>query len=142
MSSTREGMMNVEMLDHLNMTVRDVEETADWYGRVFGFEPVEAGVHQGRRFGILKSGEALLCVYEHRERAHPDIDRHGHHGVAHFGLRISDRDEWEGVIRREGVRVTNGGAVEWPRGTSWYIEDPNGYEIEVALWEGGRSSFR
>lgn len=133
--------MRAHMLDHLNMTVRDVDESADWYARVLGFEPVEGGVQGGRRWKILQSGEALLCIYEHPERRDPDIDTHVHHGVSHFGLRITDREAWEQTVTRENVEISYGGPVEWPRSISWYVTDPNGYEIEVALWNDGRASF-
>ena len=32
-------------------------------------------------------------------------------------------------------RHVNEGAVAWPHATAWYVLDPTGYEIEVALWD-------
>ncbi|MFI5403950.1 MAG: VOC family protein, partial [Planctomycetota bacterium] len=58
-------VMTVTRLDHLNLTVRDFDETASWYGRVFGFEVVEKETDaQGRPWGVLRAGDALLCIYE------------------------------------------------------------------------------
>ena len=132
--------MNVQSLDHLNLTVRDLAETADWYARVFGFAEVERGVYQGAPWAILRSGEALLCVYEAPAAGAPDEET-GHHRIGHFGLRISDRAAWEATVAREGVAVQYGGAVRWPHSTSWYVADPTGYEIEVALWDADRVAF-
>jgi len=133
--------MAVKHLDHLNMSVRDLAESLAWYGRVFGFQTVESGVSEGRPWAILRSGEALLCLYEHPERGGPDPEVHGHHGLSHFGLRITDRAEWEATIAREGVRVEYGGAFPWPHSTAWYVLDPTGHEIEVALWNEDRIRF-
>ena len=67
--------MTVTHLDHLNLTVRDFEETAAWYGRVFGFEVVEKETDaQGRPWGVLRAGDALLCIYENRGLRFEDND--------------------------------------------------------------------
>ena len=133
--------MAVRHLDHLNISVRDLAETLDWYRRVFGFEKVEGGVIDGRPWAIARSGDALLCLYEHRERGVPDPEVHGHHGIAHFGLRIDDRARWEETVEREKVDVAYGGAYRYPHSTSWYVTDPTGHEIEVACWDDDRVRF-
>lgn len=137
--------MSVTHLDHLNLTVRDFEETAAWYGRVFGFEVVEKETDaHGRPWGVLRSGDALLCIYEHPEFRFEDSDVRGErraHGINHFGLRITDRAAWEKTMAREGIQPAYGGPVSWPHSTAWYIEDPTGYEIEVALWDDGAPRF-
>ncbi len=133
--------MTVKHLDHLNVSVADLAASVDWYGRVFGFRKVEGGSRGGRPWAILRSGEALLCLYEHPERKAPDPEVHGHHGLAHFGLRIDDRAAWETTVAREGVEVAYGGAFRWPHSTAWYVTDPTGYEIEVALWDDDRVRF-
>jgi catechol 2,3-dioxygenase-like lactoylglutathione lyase family enzyme len=133
--------MNVKHLDHLNMTVKDLDESLDWYRRVLGFERVEAGVWRGRRWAIARSGEALLCLYEHPDRLDPDPSTHDHHGLSHFGVRIADAAAFEAVLAREGVEVHYGGPTRWPHSTSWYIGDPSGWEIEVVCWDEDRVRF-
>ena len=136
--------MYVKQLDHLNLTVRDFEETASWYHRVFGFDLVERGVRQGRRWGILKSGEALLCIYEHPELQRPadeDGAGSGFHHINHFAFRITDSKKWQETMARQKVSVAYGGPVRWNHSTAWYVEDPSGYEIEVACWDGDQVSF-
>jgi catechol 2,3-dioxygenase-like lactoylglutathione lyase family enzyme len=133
--------MSVKHLDHLNMSVANLAASTDWYGRVFGFQKVEGGVIEGRPWAILRSSDALLCLYEHKQRKVPDPEQHGHHGLSHFGLRIDDRAAWEATVNREKVEVAYGGAHPWPHSTAWYVTDPTGYEIEVALWDGDRVQF-
>jgi catechol 2,3-dioxygenase-like lactoylglutathione lyase family enzyme len=136
--------MQVKHLDHLNLSVKDFDETKSWYARVFGFETVEECVQDGKRWGNQQAGEALLCVYEDPARAFLDGDQleaKELHGVNHFSLRIRDREEWEQTIRRENVPVQYGGAYRYPHSTSWYVNDPTGYEIEVVLWDNDQVRF-
>ena len=62
-------------------------------------------------------------------------------GLNHFALRITDRDEWVQTVEREGLEVRYDGVVEWPNSEAWYINDPTGYEIEVAWWRNGEPAF-
>ncbi len=128
----------VKHLDHVNLTVEDLDASLDWYGRVFGFTRVEGGVRNGRRWAILRVGEAMICLYEAPGR-HVTTDEeaaaHRLHTFGHIGLRITDRPAWEATLVREQVKLGWGdGPVDYPHSTSWYVIDPTGWEIEVALW--------
>ncbi|MEM7305220.1 MAG: VOC family protein [Planctomycetota bacterium] len=136
--------MRVKHLDHLNLSVASLAESIDWYRRVFGFEPMESGTYRGGPWTIVRCGDALLCMYEHADRLHLDGDQlraRRLHGLSHFGLRIDDREAWERTVEREGLHLLYGGASRWKHSTSWYLLDPTGYEIEVALWDDDRVHF-
>ncbi len=132
--------MTVKHLDHLNMTVQDLGKTTEWYHRVFGFEIVEKGVWNGAPWAIIQSGDAMLCVYEHPELTPIEDDGAAAHHINHFGLRITDKAQWEETVKRESIPV-HYGPYRWPHSTAWYVEDPTGYEIEVALWDDDRVKF-
>jgi len=137
--------MSVTQLDHLNLSVRNFKETVDWYNKVFGFMVVEEGIQDEKPWGIIKNNDALLCIYEQ-----PDfvlLDRFESaekfiHYLAHFGLRIDNQQEWEKTIVREKIAVMYDGPIRWPNSVSWYIKDPTGWEIEVALWDNNRIKFQ
>jgi len=136
--------MKVRHLDHVNMTVRDFDGTVDWYRRVFGFELVEDKITERVRWGVIRSGEAMLCIYEHADREHLDrfkLRDQGLHGMAHFGLRIVDAEEWLETVEREKIEILYDGEIVWPHSRSWYIHDPTGYEIEVVLWSDDTIAF-
>lgn len=136
--------MNVKHIDHINLSVADFDETVDWYRRIFGFELVEEALQDGIRWGVVKSGEAMLCIYEHPERQHLDrfkLGDRGLHGMAHFSLRISDEAEWLDIVEREKVPILYDGVIRWPHSLAWYVNDPTGYEIEVTLWNDDRIAF-
>ncbi len=138
--------MNVKHLDHLNLTVNDLDETEDWYGRVFGFKRVEDGLSSsGTPFRVLRAGEAMLCIYKAPDRAFlggDELMAKKLHGVNHFALRITDRDAWLATAEREGVEFGyGGGEIRWPNSSAWYVLDPTGYEIEVVLWNNDTVAF-
>lgn len=134
----------VRHLDHLNLSVRSLRETAEWYDRVFGFQVVEEGIRDGRPWGVLRAGDAFLCVYEHPELDYVEPDeqrRRGQHALSHFALRITDGAAFEATVERERLATYWGSPVRYPHSTSWYVRDPTGYEIEVALWDGDQARF-
>jgi len=137
--------MDIVGFDHVNLTVRDLDESTRWYGRLFRFAPVEEGVWEGVRWSILRSGEgrgsAMLCLYERPDYRPTDGDvlrEMRLHGVRHFGLRIDDEAAWREILSKEGLEAE---VMRWPHSTSWYVTDPTGYDIEVALWHEGRVTF-
>lgn len=84
----------------------------------------------------------MLCIYEDPNLKGPEhLESSGIHYIAHFGLRISNEDEWKKKIKDLSLKVFYSGAVRYPRSTSWYVQDPTGYEIEVALWDNNQISF-
>ena len=134
-------MKEIKFFDHLNMTVRNMDESLDWYARVFGFELVEDGERKGVRWAIVRSGEAMLCLYEHPNRIFDGGYDGPRHGIRHFAIRITDKQEWESVIEREQIQVQFDDAVDYPHSTSWYILDPTGYQIEVVHWNADQIRF-
>jgi len=136
--------MTIQQLDHLNLTVTDLDETIDWYSRVFGFRVVERGLREGVRWAILRAGEAMLCVYEDAEREAPSHMRKGdseRHAIYHWGLRITDEDAWLKTVEENDLALEFGGRSDYPHSTSWYVADPTGYSIEVVLWNEDRIAF-
>jgi len=136
--------MSVKQLDHLNLSVENFRETVGWYGRVFGFELVEEGVRLGHPWGVLRAGDAMLCIYERPGRRIADmeeLDATAHHGLRHFALRITDAGLWLETLEREGLELGWDSPVSYPHSTSWYVRDPSGYEIEVALWNDDQVTF-
>lgn len=133
--------MNVSNLDHLNLTVQNLDQSALWYKNLFGFSEVERGKRGSVSWRILRSGDAMLCMYEHPELADPDSNEGQNHKIYHFGLRIKNPADFENRLRRFNVQVEYGGAVRYEHSWSWYLLDPTGYEIEVAHWDDDQVRF-
>ena len=128
--------MNVTRIDHIVLTVQDVEHSARWYHRVFGMDVVtRLDGHRALEFGADGARQRI-----HLHRAGHEIEPHARHtvpGSADLCL-VSARpvaellDELrrdnvdmvsEGIVRREGAM----GPME-----SVYVRDPDGNLIEIA----------
>ena len=49
---------------------------------------------------------------------------------------------FEATVEREQSELNWGGeAIDYPHSTSFYVEDPTGYGIEVALWDEDQVAF-
>lgn len=129
-------------LDHINLSVKNFEETVQWYKDVFDFELVEQGTRFGRRWGILKNGDSMICFGEApKKKELTDEVYEEYHGINHFGLRITDRKAWEDTVKKYSIKTYYASPVNYPHSTSWYILDPTGHEIEVALWDNDEVRF-
>ena len=134
--------MNKITADHLNLTVQDFEKTASWYKDVFGFEIVERGLDVDGPWGVLKSGDFMLCIYESPNKEKPNEEAtRAFHKIYHLGFRIRDRETWERTLVDLAIQTHCDSPVHYPHSTSWYVKDPTGYMIEVALWDQDRIRF-
>ncbi len=136
--------MSVTQLDHLNLSVNNFKETVEWYQNVFGFILVEEGIQDEKPWGVIQKISALLCIYEQQDLVLLDRFESAEksiHYLAHFGLRIDNQQEWEETIKREKIDIMYDGPIRWPKSLSWYIKDPTGWEIEVALWDNNQIQF-
>jgi catechol 2,3-dioxygenase-like lactoylglutathione lyase family enzyme len=123
--------MRIEVLDHLVLTVADIDRTRDFYERVLGMEPVVFG--EGRHalaFGTQKinlheagrefepkaatptPGSADLCLLTNSSVA--EVVEH---------LEANSVEIIEGPVRRTGAT----GPI-----TSVYFRDPDGNLLEVS----------
>ena len=128
--------MNVHSIDHLNLTVEHLQTSIEWYEKVFNFTVVEHGQRPNGPWAIIRSGDAMLCLYEHPNRSEPDNFLHDReqHVVNYWGLRITDKEAWLDIIERHEIPLEYGGENKYPFSSSWYISDPSGHTIEVTCW--------
>lgn len=130
-------------LDHINITVANLKESIEWYGKVFGFELVESGTTpQGVRWGIVAFNDSMICMTESSGRTAADkVEDKSVHRIYHFGLRVSDIEKWRQTIQEQKLKLDYGGEVEYPSSKSWYVHDPSGHKIEVSYTAQDRLQF-
>lgn len=125
-------------LDHINLTVTNLEESLKWYKEVFGFKKLEGGVtNLGKVWAIVGLDDSMIAMSEYSEKIPADKNRdYSAHRIFHFGIRVSDLRDWKERLQRLNLRLYYGGEIEYPHSRSWYIHDPSGHEIEVS-YSGG-----
>ena len=83
-------MISVRRMDHLNMGVRSIAETTQFYQDLFGFEEKESGVGiDGAPFAIIGAADRVyLCIYEYSDLSINEENLYVHH----FGFHLDDFD--------------------------------------------------
>jgi len=130
-------------LDHINLTVADLKNSIEWYGKVFGFELVESGTTpQGIKWGIVAFNDSMICMTEYAGRTAADkFEDKSFHQIYHFGIRVSDQKRWQQTVQDHQLKLYYGGEIKYPTSKSWYVHDPSGHEIEVSYASKGRMQF-
>jgi lactoylglutathione lyase len=126
-------------LDHVNLTVTNLDESIGWYEELFGFEKVEEGLsQQGKRWAIIACNDSMIVMSEYAERESAEMNEDQFtHRIYHFGLRIEDEVAWRHKVKSRNLKLYYGGEIEYPHSRSWYVHDPSGHEIEVS-WSHGK----
>jgi len=127
-------MTNLEArsIDHVNLKVKDLAQSVQWYKDLFGFEikQEENPNKIDAPSKIIGNDSIKLCMYEV-----PDMSPEG--GIAHFGFNIKNFDDVIKKCEELGVKILYGGVVDWDKSRSVYVVDPSGYEIELGEISGG-----
>jgi len=124
--------LNATSIDHVNMKVKNLEKSVEFYKNLFGFEikqeenPNKIDVPSK----IIGNDSIKLCMYEV-----PNMSPEG--GIAHFGFNIKNFDDVIKKCEEFGVQILYGGAIDWEKSKSVYIVDPSGYELELGQISGG-----
>ena len=128
-------MIEIKRIDHLNMGVRNIAETENFYRDLFGFEEKERGIGKdGEPFAIIGSADRVyLCIYEYGDLPLPDDNLFIHH----FGFYVDDFALALKELEERDIELNYGCVVQQGKSRSAYITDPNGYEIELAEKLGG-----
>jgi len=123
---------------HIALTVRDMEASAQWYQRVFGWQVLRryTGEEAGSprillldpntffALGLCQPSDAASEAFDHRRV-----------GLDHFAFKIADQaelDAWHSHLDDEGVDHSPIQDVEGP-GRFISFEDPDGIQFELWL---------
>jgi lactoylglutathione lyase len=121
-------MLKATIIDHLNIDVNDFDETIEFYEKLFGFRLLADQPNKGCR--IIGNQYIKLCLYEV-----PNMEIGP--GVNHFGFHVENFEEIMAQCENQNIGILYGGPKVWENSRSIYIEDPNGYEIELSEKQGG-----
>lgn len=129
-------MPSINGASHVALTVKDMEASAEWYRRVFGwielarFAEGEAGTPRillfdpgsGFALGLCQPADGAADAFEHRRT-----------GLDHFAFGVADSaalEEWTAHL--DGLGVARSPVRELALGKFVSLEDPDGIQLE--LW--------
>jgi catechol-2,3-dioxygenase len=119
-------------LNHVAVTVRDVEVSGPWYRRLLGDPAVDEHTDAGFRHLVwLLDGRTLFGIHQH-DRAAPDENFSEFRvGLDHVGFGCADRAELETwVTRLNELGIEHGGIVDASYGSGLSFRDPDGIALE------------
>ena len=127
----------VKQIAHVCIFAKDIDATADWYGRVLGFDKIFNFTRNDRVFGYYldAGGDTHVEVFENEEAEYS-----GKNQINHICFEVIDIDEAIAHIRGLGEEATdksNGCDDTWQ---SW-ITDPNGIKIELFQYTPNSAQF-
>lgn len=119
-------------IDHLALTVTDVEVSVAFYSRLWGTEPSGTmldGPFIRRKFAL--GGGASLGLTEHRTASGEGrFDEHNP-GLDHVGFSVASSAELlEWAVHLDSLGVVHSGLIEAPYGTALNFKDPDGIALE------------
>lgn len=124
--------MNLEGLDHIAISVRDVERSVQWYVDVLGLERQHADVWDGvpEFVGKGATGIAIFPVRESSDGAGkaPPVR------MRHFALR-ADRPNFLQAQRELKERGIDFEFEDHTIAHSIYFRDPDGFHLEITTYE-------
>jgi lactoylglutathione lyase len=111
---------------HLRLRVKDTETSVKFYKENFNCQLIsEKTSPRGNKLTFLSlpnnNATLELCEFTTKEDFRIEED------LFHLAFEVKSMKETYGEFTKRGVKFTEGG----PNDTMTFIEDPNGYEIEL-----------
>ncbi len=124
--------MKLDGLDHIALSVRDVERSVKWYVEVLGLERQHEGVWNGVPTFVGK-GATGIAVFPARA-ADNSLGKLEPLRILHFALR-ADRENFVRAQRELGERGIAFHFEDHEISHSIYFRDPDGHEVEITTYE-------
>lgn len=126
-------MTTVPALNHVAVTVRDLEISGPWYKALIGAEPlIDEHTSAGFRHLVWALPNGTLFGIHQHDRAPGDGDFSEFSvGLDHIGFGCANRAELEAwQARLEELGVANPGIVDESYGSGLSFRDPDGIALE------------
>lgn len=126
-------------IGHVALTVTDLRTSAEWYGRLFGCEPVldeDAGGYHHVVFAL--QGGTLVGLHGHPVDHGDDRFDELRVGLDHVAFACTDRAElavWE--QRLDALGIAHAPIMDAPYGSGLSFRDPDNIALEFFAPPGG-----
>jgi catechol 2,3-dioxygenase len=125
--------MQLEGIDHVALTVADVERSAKWYAEVLGFERLYQGMWNGIPVFIGRGNTAIALFPVRGVHSGPAI-RRGEIRMLHLAFRAARENflSAQEELKRRGIKFE---FQDHEISHSIYFYDPDGHELEITTYE-------
>jgi catechol-2,3-dioxygenase len=126
-------MFTLQSIDHVALTVRDVERSVRWYEEVLGLER-RFEEHWGARPAMMAAGETKLAIFEASSDEPSGPPRGNAITVLHIAFLV-DRTNFEAAQEELSRRGIDWSFADHNISHSIYFHDPDGHELEITTYE-------
>jgi len=127
------AMFQIKSLDHVALSVQDVERSANWYIDILGFERQHDGLWNNVPVFIGK-GDAAIALFPVRPNERSTSSSRAQPRILHFALR-ADRANFLAAQAELKNRAIEFQFQDHEISHSIYFRDPDGHEIEITTYE-------
>ncbi|HLS77825.1 MAG TPA: VOC family protein [Nocardia sp.] len=128
---------------HIGLNVSDIDRSAEFYRRAFGFEQIASGGEGGTRFVFLGADGTLVLTLWAQSEGEFSARTPGLH---HLSFQVADMDQVravEATLRELGVELVHDGVVAHGEGAASggvFFTDPDGIRLEVYAPTGAEAA--
>jgi catechol 2,3-dioxygenase-like lactoylglutathione lyase family enzyme len=125
--------MDLEGIDHVALSVRDVERSTQWYIDVLGFERRHEGMWDGVPVFIGK-GTTSLALFPTKSNERSKSSGRSDVRMLHLALR-ANRENFlaaQEELKRRGIKFE---FQDHEISHSIYFSDPDGHKLEITTYE-------
>lgn len=129
-------MLTFATVSHIDLSVSDVEKSANWYGETLGLKQLGRS-DLGNRIMIVLLHEATGLIIGLNQHLEPTAEMFDEHrpGLDHIGFAVTERaelDEWEARLAQLKVEHSPVTDSSSGSGTALVFRDPDNIQLE--LW--------
>ena len=129
-------------LDHLNLRVADLDRALTFYAGVLGMREVKRNTRGDGSVSLvaLRAGNCVVFLQPSPGYSPPADEKDA--GLDHYSLEIEAHDAaaLAAHLRAHNVPIVTGPVKRWGGhgdGTSIYVRDPDGHEVELKQYNLG-----
>ena len=126
-------MFKIDALDHVALSVRDVERSARWYADVLGFKRQHEEMWDGVPI-FVGNGDAAIALFPVRDKAGSRSHDRAAVRTLHFAFR-ADRENFLHAQNELKKRAISFDFQDHEISHSIYFRDLDGHEIEITTYE-------
>lgn len=135
--------MEIRKLDHAALLVKDVERSRRFYGQGLGMEEVPRPSNFDFPGAWFRKGSAEIhLIGEAKAGRAAQVQPGGYYAeelavgyAAHFAFEVTDLEEARRHLQAHDIAIVGGPRPRGDGVMQMYVRDPDGYIIELFVWQ-------